>query len=405
MKEQDINRSSYLKKLSFWKDKKIIKVITGVRRAGKSTLLLQFQKKLLDSGIKKEQITSINFEDMDNESLCSYRTLHQFIKSKMKPGRTQYIFLDEIQHVKEYQKAVDSLFAKGGCDIYITGSNAYFMSGELATLLSGRYVQIEILPFSFAEFRSAFPKEQKAETLFTEYTESGSFPYTICLGSSISGKKEYLRDLYNSVLLKDIVARLKIADVETLERITKFMMNAVGCQINYTNIARALTSSGNKCDPKTAAKYVRGLCDSQLFYEVTRYNIRGKQFLTTQNKYYPVDTGLRNLLSKSGSSDSGHLLENIIYLELRRRYTEVFTGEIDGEEIDFIVKNDNGGIEYFQVSLSTLSEDTLKRELSPLKKLRDNYPKYLITLDSVFQTADYDGIKKVNALDFLLALK
>ena len=399
-----LERTDYLKWLIKWKDQQIIKVVTGVRRCGKSTLFEIFQEYLLQNGVTKEQIIAINFEDLDFEDLTDYKALYQYVKGRTLPDRMNYVFLDEIQHVVSYQKAVDSLFLRNNCDVYITGSNAYFMSGELATLLTGRYVELSMMPLSFKEFcEGAADTSLTLNETFNRYLEIGSFPYVLKYGYGKNEAKEYMRGIYNTILLNDIVKRLKIADVNMLEMVTRFMMHNIGNRTSPTTIANTMVSNQKKIDQKTVDRYIRGLTDSLLFYEARRYNIKGKQFLTTMNKYYICDIGMRNMLVRSRETDIGHILENIVYLELRRRYSEVYVGQYgtDGE-VDFVAI-DNGTPLYFQVSQTTLDEKVLVRELAPLQQIRDNYPKYLLTLDEAFGTMDYEGIQKMNVLQWMLA--
>lgn len=401
---QRIDRNDYLDWLNRWKEKQIIKVVSGVRRCGKSTLFDIYRDYLLQNGVDNTQIMMINFEDIDFEHLKDYRKLYDYINIRILPDKMNYIFLDEVQHVAQFEKAVDSLFLKKNCDVYITGSNAYFMSGELATLLSGRYVELKMLPLSFKEFCSALENRTtlSVRDKFNYYMENGSFPYTAMLEQNSREVKEYLNDIYNSVLLKDIVARLNISDVANLENITKFLMHNIGSKVSPIKIANTLKSAGKSIDPKTVDKYIHGLTDSLLLYEAIRYNIKGKQFLTTQSKYYAVDVGIRNMLVKSKETDTGHILENIVYLELLRRGNKVYVGQLEDSEVDFVAI-DTSAVAYYQIAASTLDEETLKRELSPFKKISDNYPKYLLTLDEVFGTANYEGIQKINVLDWLLS--
>ena len=407
-----IDRKEYLDFLVKSKDRQIIKVVSGVRRCGKSTLFEIYKDFLLENGVEKNQIISINFEDMDYEELTDYKKLYEYIKSKMIGDKKNYIFLDEIQHVDKFEKVVDSLFIKENTDLYITGSNAYFMSGELATLLSGRYIELKMLPLSFKEYYQAKLEYEKLEqkenrilkTLiqyYNEYIVNSSFPYTLQLDSDLKNIHEYLSGIYNSVLLKDIVARLKISDVMRLESIVKYIFDNIGNLTSLSKIANTLTSMGRKTDAKTIEKYIRGLTDSLLVHEVSRYNIKGKEFLSTLSKYYVADLGLRQMILGNRNIDMGHILENIIYLELLRRKGNVYVGQFDKNEIDFVVINSNE-IEYYQVALTVLDENTLKRELDAFKNIKDNYPKYLITLDDVMVNTDYDGIKVVNALEWLL---
>ena len=407
-----IDRKEYLDFLVKSKDRQIIKVVSGVRRCGKSTLFEIYKDFLLENGVAKNQIISINFEDMDYEELTDYKKLYEYIKSKMIEDKRNYIFLDEIQHVDKFEKVVDSLFIKENTDLYITGSNAYFMSSELATLLSGRYIELKMLPLSFKEYYQAKLEYEKLEqkenrilkTLiqyYNEYIVNSSFPYTLQLDSDLKNIHEYLSGIYNSVLLKDIVARLKISDVMRLESVVKYIFDNIGNLTSLSKIANTLTSMGRKTDAKTIEKYIRGLTDSLLVHEVSRYNIKGKEFLSTLSKYYVTDLGLRQMILGNRNIDTGHILENIIYLELLRRKGNVYVGQFDKNEIDFVVINSNE-IEYYQVALTVLDENTLKRELDAFKNIKDNYPKYLITLDDVMVNTGYDGIKIVNALEWLL---
>ena len=407
-----IDRKEYLDFLVKSKDRHIIKVVSGVRRCGKSTLFDIYKDFLLENGVAKNQIISINFEDMDYEELTDYKKLYEYIKSKMIQNKRNYIFLDEIQHVDKFEKVVDSLFIKENTDLYITGSNAYFMSSELATLLSGRYIELKMLPLSFKEYYQAKLEYEKLEqkenrvskTLiqyYNEYIVNSSFPYTLQLDSDLKNIHEYLSGIYNSVLLKDIVARLKISDVMRLESVVKYIFDNIGNLTSLSKIGNTLTSMGRKTDVKTIEKYIRGLTDSLLVHEVSRYNIKGKEFLSTLSKYYVADLGLRHMILGNRNIDMGHILENVIYLELLRRKGNVYVGQFDKNEIDFVVINSNE-IEYYQVALTVLDENTLKRELDAFKNVKDNYPKYLITLDDVMVNTDYDGIKVVNALEWLL---
>lgn len=398
-----IERTVYLEWLKNWKEKQIVKVVSGVRRCGKSTLFDIYKDWLVESGTEKNQIIHINFEDIEFEHLFDYHELYSYIKERLIADKMNYIFLDEIQHVNQFEKVVDSLFLKTNCDVYITGSNAYFMSGELATVLTGRYVELKMLPLSFKEFCSGLenPETMSNAQKFNLYIEQGSFPYLLKYKHSKNDARDYLRDIYNSVLLKDIVARLKISDVTTLENVTKFLLHNIGSIVSTTKIANTLKSQGKGADQKTIDKYLRGLTDSLMLYEAQRYNLKGKIFLKTNNKYYVVDIGLRNMLVKSSASDIGHILENIVFLELKRRGYDVYVGQLDAGEIDFIAVNGDD-ISYYQVAATTLDENVLNRELAPFKKVGDNYPKYLLTLDEIFGTADYNGIKKLNVLEWLL---
>ncbi len=395
-----IPRKEYLDFLIQSKDLQLIKVVTGVRRCGKSTLFELYRDYLLNNGVEEQQVISINFEDVDYDELKDYRTLYNYIKPLLNPEKKNYIFLDEIQHVHQFEKAVDSLFIRKNVDLYITGSNAYFMSGELATLLSGRYIELKMLPLSFSEYCFGNNRNMHVDEKYTQYLQNSSFPYTVVLGDNYKVIQDYLQSLYNTVILKDVVARYKITDVMILEDVAKFVFDNIGNQLSMTKIANTMTSKGRKIDPKTVEKYIRALTESLILYKAKRYNIKGKQYLQTLEKYYVVDIGLRYTLLGKRSTDVGHILENVIYLELIRRGFDVYVGQIGDLEVDFVAM-DEEGLTYFQVAASVRDESTLRRELTPLQKISDHYPKILITLDED-PVADYEGIKRVNALDWLL---
>lgn len=398
-----IERTDYLNWLNKWKNQQIIKVVTGVRRCGKSTLLEIFQEDLICSGVEKGQITAINFENLEYEDLQDYKALYKYVKERLISDKMNYIFLDEIQHVDHYEKAVDSLFLRENCDVYITGSNAYFMSGELATLLTGRYVELSMMPLSFKEYCAGTEDISiNLSEKFNRYIVNGSFPYVLKCGYQEKEAREYMSGIYNTVLLNDIVKRSRIADVNMLEAVTRFLLHNIGNRTSPANIANTMTSNHQKIDAKTVNRYIRGLTDSLLLYEARRFNIKGKQFLTTMNKYYVCDVGMRNMLVRSKDTDIGHILENIVFLELKRRFEEVYVGQLgtDGE-VDFVALQ-NGCPVYYQVAQTTLDENVLKRELMPLRQIPDNYPKYLLTLDETFGEMDYDGIRKLNVLKWLV---
>ena len=398
-----LERKEYLDFLKRHKDRHIIKVVSGVRRCGKSKLFELFQKHLLEQGIPKEQIISINFEDLEFEDLQEYHALYKYVTSHMQPHGMNYIFLDEIQHVPEFEKAVDSLFIKENADVYITGSNAYFMSGELATLLSGRYVELKMLPLSFKEYYDAsdLAANHTLMEIYERYITESSFPYTLQLDGKQQDINEYLLGLYNTVILKDVVGRLHINDVKMLESIVKYLFANVGSLLSIRKIADSMTSAGRRIDSKTVEKYLTGLQDSMLIYQAERFDIRGKDILKINPKYYVVDAALRYLKIGRHGRDTGHILENMVYLELLRRGYEVYVGSMTNGEVDFVAKNEQG-LTYYQVSESTLQPDVIERELKPLLRIKDNYPKYLLTLDEIESTADYDGIRKLNVLKWLL---
>lgn len=399
-----LERKEYLDFLRRHKDRHIIKVVSGVRRCGKSKLFELFQNYLLEQGISREHIISINFEDLAFEDLQEYHALYKYVISRMQPEGMNYILLDEIQHVPEFEKAVDSLFLRENADVYITGSNAYFMSGELATLLSGRYVELKMLPLSFKEYYKAcgLAANHTLQEIYERYITESSFPYTLQLSGRQQDINEYLLGLYNTVILKDVVGRLRIADVKMLESIVKYLFANVGSLLSIRKIADSMTSAGRKIDSKTVEKYLTGLQDSMLIYQAERYDIRGKDILKINPKYYVADAALRYLKIGRRGLDTGHILENTVYLELLRRGYEVYVGSMANGEVDFVAKNEQG-LMYYQVAESALQPEVMERELKPLQRIKDNYPKILLTLDEVGAVADYDGIRKQNVLKWLLA--
>ena len=396
-----IQREQYLAFLRRHKDQDVIKVVSGVRRCGKSTLFELFKQELLASGVKANQIISINFEDLEYEPLQEYHALHEYIVERLIPDIPMYVFLDEVQHVVQFEKVVGSLFVKPNVDIYITGSNAYFMSSDIATLLTGRYVQVEMLPLSFKEFHSAYSQQNLSDMdIYNLYIEHSSFPRLVHVEDDES-IDEYLESILNTVVLKDIVTRLKITDVPLLLDIIKYLLANIGSLINPTKIANTLTSYGRKTDNKTVEKYLQGLKDGLLIYEVDRFDVKGKALLQRNAKYYVVDSAFRKFLLSRTDSDRGHILENIVYLELVRRGYRVYVGHLQNGEIDFVAKKPHR-LEYYQVSYSVMEDTTLRRELSPLEKLDDNYPKYLLTMDVLHKTDNHNGIEQKNVLDWLL---
>lgn len=385
-----------------WKDKKVIKVVTGVRRCGKSTLLSQFKSEVEKLG--ECNTISINFDDLENEFLCDYHVLYQHLVEKIADGLMNYIFLDEIQLVPQFEKVVNSLFLKENVDIYITGSNAYMLSGEIATLLSGRYVEIKMLPFSFAEyaqFKRDFLKKEVAadETLYNEYVSLGGFPYVASISNDKNLVRDYIRGIYSTIILKDIIQRKKLSDSDVLEKVCKFTLSNVGNLISSKKVSDTLTSGGRKTSPATVENCYSALTESYLFYKATRYDIKVKEFLKSLEKYYAVDMGLRFFMLGIRTSDDGFILENVVFLELLRRGYEVYVGKYNDFEIDFVAKKD-GLTEYYQVALSVRGQDTLERELRPFRLIKDNYPKFLITLDNS-NDIDHDGITQVYAVKWL----
>lgn len=398
MNNKIIYREEYMKKLKAYKDKKIIKVLTGIRRAGKSTILKEFKKELINDGILEKNIISINFEDNDNKDLLDFQKLHDYVIKKSDKNCMNYIFLDEIQNVENFQKCIDSLFLRDYLDIYITGSNSYILSGELATYLTGRYVQIHILPLSFKEYLSYYGESDELKK-YNEYSIYGGFPYLINLDNS-SEKLDYLDSIYNTVIIKDVINRKKVNDVMMLESVCRFLFDNIGSSVSTKKISDTLASGGRKNSVHTIEEYVNSLLESYILYKVNRFDIRGKQLLRTQEKYYLSDLGLRTyLLGKNNNRDLGHILENIIFLELKRKGYRIYIGKNDVNEVDFVVETENEYI-YIQVALSVRDEQTLQRELKPLETIPDHYKKYIITLD--YDTNNYNGIKQISAMDFLL---
>ena len=405
-----INRENYLSILKNFKDQQIIKVITGIRRCGKSTLLDMFQDYLKENGVNENQIVSMNFENADYEEMQDRKKLHEYLKSKLVTGKKTYIFLDEIQKVEEFEKTVDSLFINKDVDLYITGSNAWLLSSELATLLTGRYIEIKMLPLSFKEYMSAFEDRTDISRKFRDYLRYSSFPQAIELYKiNPENINLFLDGIYNTILFKDVMQRKGITDKNALERVTKYLYDNIGNRTSMKSVSDNIEGLEKNNSYNTVSTYVEALIDSFFVYKATRYDIKGKEFLKTQEKYYAIDIGLRYyMLGQSSGRDMGHILENVVYLELLRRGYEVYIGKYDDLEIDFVAKSPENTV-YYQVALTTRenesdSNNILNRELIPLKKINDNYQKYILTLDDDLD-ADFDGIKKINVLDWLLEEK
>ena len=395
-----IERTEYLEELKRWKDKDLIKVITGIRRCGKSTLFQLFIEYLKSTGISNEQIISINLEDADY-IFEDYKQLYDYIKEKIDSKKKYYVFLDEAQNVPMFQKAVDSLYIKKNVDVYITGSNAYLLSGELATLLSGRYIEIKMLPLSFKEYVSAFD-DNNYQQLFLNYMKNGGMPGNISIiKSNPNDLDKYLDGIFSTIVYKDIMARNNINDKMLLESVLKFIFDSIGSPISTKKISDTLTSKGISTSNHTVEKYITAFVESFLIYKAERFDVKGKNLLARDYKYYVVDQGLRSyLLGKKADSDMGHILENIVYLELLRRGYRVYVGKVDDLEVDFVAES-RDGLKYFQVALTVRDEKVLERELRSLQKTGDHYPKYLLTLDMDLES-DYDGITKINVVDWLL---
>lgn len=395
-----IERSVYLSKLIAFKDKEVIKVITGIRRCGKSTLMAMYRDWLRQTGVEDSQIVYINFEDYEFFELRSAMKLYQYVKPLIQSDRMTYLFFDEIQNVQDFPDIVNSLNLSPFTDIYVTGSNAYMLSTEIATMLSGRYVEIAMLPLSFREYVSGTADTGNLQQVYNDYTTRSSFPYTLDLPDA-STVTEYLNSVYDTIIVKDIVTRKKIQDVMMLESIARFAADNIGNTLSTKRISDIMTAEGRKIDTKTVERYMTALTESFFVYQAKRYDIKGRQLLKTLGKYYLVDVGLRRMLLGSRSYDAGRILENVVYLELLRRYRGVYIGKVNNLEVDFVAVNSEG-LTYFQVAASVREESTLQRELASLEAINDQYPKFVLTLDED-PSADYNGIKRLNAIEWLLS--
>ena len=400
-----IKRDAYLSQLIQLKDEHLIKVITGIRRCGKSTLMTQFQDWLRQSGVPHENIVSLNFEERENAVFTDWQAVYDHIMKELPDDGSRYVFLDEVQAIPSFEKLVDALFVKQGIDLYITGSNAYLLSSELGTLLSGRYISINMHPFSFAEYVASFPEEQNTDRLFRQYMNNSCFPQAVNMQKTApQAVNAYLKSLYETVVVKDIVQRNHLRKFDSLQHVIDFLFDSVGSVVSPNNIADTLKkSSAEKLSHNTVLKYLRYFTESYLIYPVRLYNIKGKRLLESNYKYYVVDLGLKNIIqTNSPYTDLGHKLENVVYFELLRCGGEVYAGRSQKGEVDFVVKKPSGVTEYYQVAYTVNDEKTLKRELSSLREIKDSYPKYLLTMD--FDNANIDGIQKINVIDWLLKL-
>jgi predicted AAA+ superfamily ATPase len=396
-----IERKEYLDRLVAWHDKRVIKIVTGIRRCGKSVLLKLFRNHLLESGVPEAQIVAVDLDDLRFAHLLDKVQLHDYVLSHHVPGKKLYVLLDEVQNAPEFEKCIDSLYLHDDLDIYITGSNAFFLSGDLATLLSGRYVTIEMLPLSFFEYVSFTGNREDLAKKYRDYTSYGAFPYITALGGDGQNIDDYLRGIYSTIVLKDIMKHYKFNDTMQLESVLSFCFSNIGSKLSTKSIADTMTSDGRKIDVKTVEKYLSAFTGSFILYQAKRYDVKGKQLLKTLEKYYVSDVGLRYMLLGRKNTDVGHILENIVYLELIRRGYTVHIGKVGEQEIDFVAASPKQGTAYFQVAATVRDAKTLARELAPLKTVGDSYPKFLLTLDED-PDGDYDGIQKRNALDWLL---
>lgn len=392
-----IERKAYLDQLAMWREEEMIKVVTGVRRCGKSTLFDLYIQRLKADGVTDEQIIFINLEDEDFSELLDYKKLHEYVKARILKDRWSYIFIDEIQNCRDYERAVASLYLKKKVDLYITGSNAYMLSGELATKLTARYIEIDMLPLSFAEYGEAVKTPDKRDR-FNQYMNMGAFPYATRFVDNSLAHSQYLEGIYNTVLVKDVMTREGMNDITLVKSITSFLAGNVGSPVSAKKIADTLSSNGRPTGSATVDTYLAALTDAYLFYKVNRYDIKGKMHLKSESKYYICDTGLRNMILGTTNKDVGHQIENIVYLELLRRGYTVNIGKSGRDtEVDFVAVH-NKKTEYYQVSASVLDENTLQRELSSFQHIRDNYPKFLITLDDF--PGEHNGIQQVNLIDW-----
>lgn len=403
-----VQRKEYLEKLIEWKDDDVIKVVTGIRRCGKSTLLMQYQDYLKSIGIEENQIIAVNFEELEYEELCDYKKLYAYIKDRLVADKITYIFLDEIQKVPSFEKVVDSLYVKPNIDIYITGSNAYMLSGDLATLLTGRYVEISMLPLSFSEYMQLSNKDK--ESAFADYIKYGGLPFVATMDRTDDKVDTYLEGIYNTVIVKDIEDRQKrqesnsdkrkINDIPLLKTIAKYLSSVIGSPVSLRGITNYLVSSGRKISANTVSNYVNALIESFIFYPAERFDIVGKQLLKANKKYYMVDLGIRNHILPRKYYDLGFSVENIVFFELLRRGCKVTIGKYQENEVDFVAEK-RGEFTYIQVTADMVSESTFDREMKPLYAIQDNYEKIVLTLDKL-TVGNYDGIKVVNVIDWLL---
>lgn len=399
-----IKRELYMKRIRPFIGSNLIKVMTGIRRCGKSVMLELIKQELIKSGVNPIQFISINFEDLSYSHLQTAKSLHDEITNRAKDidGKV-YLFFDEIQEVKDWEKCINSFRVSLDCDIYITGSNAKLLSGELATYLGGRYVEFVIYPFSFGEFIELYRPinpDASIQRCFQKYLITGGMPYLANIRYVDEPSKQYLHDLFNSVQLKDIVKRNKIRDVDLLERIIAYVIANVGTTFSARSLTKFLKSEQRTVAPETILNYIKYCCDAYLFYQVKRVNLQGKQILSTNEKYYIADHGIREAVFGGSMRDINLILENIVYLELLRRGYKVTVGKTGEKEIDFVCDK-RGDKLYVQVTYLLASEDTIKREFGAYDTIRDNFPKYVVSLDEFDMSRN--GIKHQNIRDFLLA--
>lgn len=402
-RNQMISREIYLQKLRQLKDQNLIKVVTGIRRSGKSTLLEAFKNELIENGVAKKNIVFLNFEERENLHLTNWTTLYDEIIKNISGDKKHYVFLDEVQLVNDFEKLINGLFIKKNIDLYVTGSNAYLLSSELATLLTGRYIAINVQPYSFSEYTLANSKDKNTDRLFRQYINTSSFPEAVTLAQSDETLVyDYLQSIYDTVVIKDIAQRYKLRNLHNLNRVISFVFDSVGSYISPTNMALSINKNSKKTiSHNTISKYLDFLTNSYIIYPAPRYDIKGKELLTTNQKYYLVDLGLKNITTTNKyDADLGRKLENVVYFELLRRGGKIYAGKNNDKEIDFVVQKSNNEREYYQVAFTVNDEKTFEREVSAFRNIRDNYPKYLLTLD--FDKTSIEGIQKINVIDWLL---
>lgn len=397
-----INRTEYIQWLKKYKDKRIIKVVTGLRRVGKSTIFDLYIQYLIKLGIKNEQILKINFEELEYAEYRDKITLYKLIMSKVKENKKLYVFLDEVQRVDGFEEVVDSLFVKDNIDVYITGSNAKFLSSEIATLLTGRYVEINVLPLSFAEYYEHFKQSKNdKKLLFMDYITYGALPGSFMFEQGSNEQREYIESVYKTILEKDVLKRNANAGKQLVESIMNYLVYNIGCLTTVKKITDSINSNGTKVSYNTVDSYFETLQDCFFIYKADRYDVVGKEYLQLINKYYVTDFGFKYYILNNKTIELSQFLENLIYLELKRRRYKVATGKIDDKEVDFIIKDNSDKIKYIQVAVTVMEQEKLEQELRPFQYINDNYPKYIITLDEIF-TKDHNGITTINAIDFLL---
>lgn len=396
---EKILRTDYMEWLESFCDKPLIKVLTGMRRVGKSTCLQMFADRLHASGVPSRQIVALNFEELEYEDLRDSRKLYAFLKKKLIEGKTVYFFLDEIQRVERFEEVLDSLYVKPGVDLYVTGSNARIFSSEIATLLTGRYVELNVLPFSFAEIRSKLVPDSDASALMS-YMTYGALPESFAFAANSSAQRQYVESVYNTILSKDVLKRNATGGRIVVDAILRYMIDNIGNLTSPKRIADRLTANGTKVCANTVQSYLSILCDCFFLYKADRFDIVGGEHLKLINKYYLTDFAFKHHILGNPIIEIQQLLENTVFLELKRRRYRIATGKVRDKEVDFVIQDAIGQIKYVQVAVTVATQDKLDQELAAFKSIRDNHPKYILTMDPLF-VADHSGIKTVSVIDFL----